>query len=131
MSSVRGFQLRSGKWKTVAKNFGFLPRRITIEVNATRPIKWRRLALVPGFGSFNAQKKTFLFWGVLQLKCYENRTATVYTTGERKAYENFDTDNADTPSSNPDVGEYRPPKRSSRSHYNAILALSSLVEFVM
>lgn len=133
MSSHRAYHLRTGKWKTIAVNFGLFPRRITIEINATRPVKWRRLALIPGLGSFNAQKKTFLFWGVLQLKCYENRTATVYTTGERKTYENYDADN--TPSlNNPDTPSRRSKKRSShnnRNHYSAFFAATSFLEWLI
>ncbi|HCR49537.1 MAG TPA: hypothetical protein DIW24_07910 [Bacteroidetes bacterium] len=133
MSNNRAYHLRSGKWKTVALNFGLLPRRITIEINATRPVKWRRLALIPGLGSFNAQKKTFLFWGILQLKCYENRTATVYTTGERKTYENYDVDNAVVPN-NPDASSRRTKKRSSynnQDHYSSLFVVVSFLEWLI
>ncbi|MEM1270443.1 MAG: hypothetical protein AAGI08_10385 [Bacteroidota bacterium] len=80
MSKKVDVRVRRGEWTTVATG-GLSPEKVHFEVWSPHPVKWRRLALVPGFGSFRKRMSTGVWLGIVQIMMPENRTCMV-TYGE-------------------------------------------------
>lgn len=85
--SQQAYHLKTDKWITVYKHLGLSPKRVTIRLSSTKPTDWRRIGLYLGWGSFHNKGQVTVFWGVLQLKNYENRTCTVTPEGEEPVYD--------------------------------------------
>ena len=94
MRRIAEYRLRARKWTTVATNFSG-PERIYLEIWSPTRIKWRRIGLIPGFGSFRKRTALWSGFGIVQIKMYENRTCKVTHGGSPPP--GFYDDDAPTP----------------------------------
>lgn len=104
-------RLKPQKWILADKHFGLLPKKVTLHVSATRPIRWIRFGLIPGLGSFKGNKQTFLFWGVLFLRSQEFRTCEI-----RKRNENIDYDQVQLDTHHEWASDYHSMKAQMQDH---------------
>jgi hypothetical protein len=132
----KAIHIKPNKWVLAEKHFGFWPKRITLDVSVTRPVRWMRIGLFPGYGSFKGSKNTFVFWGVLFLKSYEYRTCTVRRRGEISQYDHIDVDTQHAWTKDLDSARRLGSKESStrrrsrssgRNYVSIIMILTSLI----
>lgn len=76
------YRIRAHEWTTVATHFTPIPEPIHLEVWSPTRIKWRRIGLIPGFGTFRKHTSLLNWLGIIQIRMYESRTCTVYHGGD-------------------------------------------------
>ena len=54
-----------------------LPRRLKVQVDATMPVRWIRIGLVPGTGRFRGTTHLFSFLSLILMRSWESRDCHV------------------------------------------------------
>ena len=89
------YRIRAHEWTTIATRFSLKPEAIHLEIWSPTRIKWRRIGLFPGIGSFRKKTSLTSWLGVVQIRMYESRTCTVYHG--KKPPPNFGMEDPHTP----------------------------------
>lgn len=75
------YRIRAHEWTTVAAHFTPKPESVHLEIWSPARIKWRRIGIIPGFGSFRKHTTLHNWLGIIQIRIPESRTCTVYHGG--------------------------------------------------